>query len=230
MEASPGDISVGTNCNLASNVAAQASWPSGGNPGSTIEVNPCFFSTLNDAQRVRNMVHEIGHTLGFRHSNWQSIGESAGAEGAVYITGTPSGNDGASVMNGGTALTAWAGFSTGDRAAVSAVYPLPAPVATVSNSGGTPLLSWVTPAGAQSYDVTFDVLVRTSSSVLDHTEISLATTTGNQFLDSGNNFTGVSVCWVNDPETTSTTYRYRVTAHYPNGTAMYAVLAPVAEC
>ena len=68
VEGSPADITVGTTC-TSSNVAAYASFPSGGNPGSTIYVNTCFGYSTTHAQKVHNMVHELGHTLGFRHEH-----------------------------------------------------------------------------------------------------------------------------------------------------------------
>ena len=61
VEGTPADITVGTTC-TSWNVAAFASFPSGGNPGSTIYVNTCFGYSTTHAQKVHNMVHELGHT------------------------------------------------------------------------------------------------------------------------------------------------------------------------
>jgi hypothetical protein len=50
------------------------------------------------------MKHEIGHTLGMRHTDWFSrqscgqSGESAGSDGAVHIPGTRTGFDSTSIM------------------------------------------------------------------------------------------------------------------------------------
>jgi hypothetical protein len=71
------------------------------------------------------MVHELGHCIGFRHTNWLSRGEpkdnDPASGDAVTIPGTP-GEDPNSVMNGGTAFTTWNGFSHYDINAAIAMY------------------------------------------------------------------------------------------------------------
>lgn len=86
---------------LPSNVLAAAEFPSSGNSGFRVLVNLEFYNNypVTDAGKLYDMVHEIGHCLGFRHSNMQSIGEPQ--LGAGLIPGTPS-SDANSVMNGGT--------------------------------------------------------------------------------------------------------------------------------
>jgi hypothetical protein len=72
----------------------------------------------------------------------------------VLIPGTPtSGNDGASVMNGQTGLTSWGGFSYYDQYAARSMYPLLVPAATVSNSGGSTVVSWPAASGASYYEI-----------------------------------------------------------------------------
>jgi hypothetical protein len=135
----------------APNVAALGSFPtSSGNPGPTIKVNTAYTGSPNNTStKLRNMVHEIGHTLGYRHTNWQNLGETPSS--ANLVPGTPS-TDGASVMNGATATTSWSGFSFYDQVATKTLYPglcpnLAGPSQvwpyhtcswTVSATGGTP--------------------------------------------------------------------------------------------
>jgi hypothetical protein len=102
---------------LDNNIIAAAEWPSSGSPGWRIRVNTDFYNnyTVSEGQRIYNLVHEIGHCLGFHHTNFP-------APYATQIPGTPS-SDALSVMNGGTALNSWNGFSTYDVVAAQTIYP-----------------------------------------------------------------------------------------------------------
>ncbi|NOT08393.1 MAG: hypothetical protein HOP28_09330 [Gemmatimonadales bacterium] len=142
-------------------VAAAASWPDGTNPGPTITVYTGFCGSPNtNSTKLRNVVHEIGHTLGFRHSNWHCRPPSCQSEGqagigAIQVPGTPS-LDANSVMNGGTATVSWGGFSANDKLAVRTLYPRVASV--VINSGSalddvTGPNSWNYNVGISAYDV-----------------------------------------------------------------------------
>ncbi len=87
---------------LRDDVVAVAEFPFiDGRPGFRVRVNLDFNSnrTVTTGQKRRNIVHELGHCIGFRHTNWNSLNESS----ANTIPGTPQ-SDNASVMNGGTAL------------------------------------------------------------------------------------------------------------------------------
>lgn len=99
---------------------AAGTWPMNGKPGSSIRINLDYNNnkTIPRLQKIYNMVHELGHCFGLRHTNWKSIGES----GANDIFGT-SASDPYSVMNGGTAEYQWSGFSKGDKDAIRILYP-----------------------------------------------------------------------------------------------------------
>jgi len=225
VEGGPADITVTTTC-TSSNVAASASFPSGGNPGNVVYVNTCFAYSTSHAQKVHNMVHELGHTLGFRHSNYTQQGESASTVGAVHIFGTPtSGNATGSVMNGGTALSSWAGFAASDLTAVRSIYPLPAPGITgVTNSGGYPLITWNAAPGATSYTVTLITYNTLDGQYQNRFFNILTTTTGTSYLDMDNAWTGESTCssgYYDDlyGGETGHWYEYSVQANYPNGSS-----------
>jgi hypothetical protein len=122
VEGTPAQITFSTYTD-ANNIAAIASFPTlGGAPGPTIRVNTNYiFTPNNSSTKLRNMAHEIGHTLGLRHTNWASLNESS--SNAVHIPGTPTGTDWPSVMNGATATHSWTGFSFYDAIAAKTLYP-----------------------------------------------------------------------------------------------------------
>ncbi|WP_418697229.1 M57 family metalloprotease [Bacteroides sp.] len=101
-------------------VIAAAAWPMNEKPGSSIRINLDYKSnrTIPRLQKIYNMVHELGHCFGLRHTNWKSEKESE----ANHIGGTPD-SDPYSVMNGGTADYSWNGFSEGDKNAIEYLYP-----------------------------------------------------------------------------------------------------------
>jgi hypothetical protein len=235
VEGSPADIIVATTC-TSYNVAAYASFPAGGNVGPTIYVNTCFGYSTSHAQKLHNMVHELGHSIGFRHSNYAQRGETGGVEGAVHIYGTPtSGNATGSVMNGGTALNSWAGFAASDLTAVRSIYPLPGPVMTVTNSGGFPLISWNALPGATSYSVYLVTYNADRTGYASTRTFSLVgTTTGTSWLDTWRSYTGQSQCtypYAGEAEGSlgGHWYEYQVVAQYPNGTGSSFHFANVAE-
>lgn len=105
-------------------VIAAAEWPTSGNPGFRIRVNLDYLSnkTISESQRVYNLVHELGHCIGFRHSDLDNNTESV--NGATEVTTTSPNIDNNSVMKAGTAENTWNGFSTDDGIAAQTVYPV----------------------------------------------------------------------------------------------------------
>lgn len=113
------DILIGKYYNtLSSKVIAHGEFPRNGKPGSMIEINYSFNKTLSSSEKTFTMVHEFGHNLGFRHTDWRTkeIIESP----AYHINGTPE-VDPNSVMN--STVADWKGFSNYDIIAIKKLYP-----------------------------------------------------------------------------------------------------------
>ncbi len=100
---SGGDIVI-TGANLGNATSGgcvlgqSAGFPSNGNPapGFTLSTNSCATSSINNSTKADEVIaHEIGHTIGFRHTDYVNRascgpggGEAAGTIGAVQIPGT----------------------------------------------------------------------------------------------------------------------------------------------
>jgi len=91
---------------------AYASFPdAAGNPGPTVNIN-LYYSTLSASQKQFAITHELGHCLGFMHTNQFN---------GVLIPETPDAADPNSVMNA-TVLN-WNGFTFYDILSYGIVYP-----------------------------------------------------------------------------------------------------------
>jgi hypothetical protein len=101
--ASGGEISI-TGKNLGVYMGGcilgqSAGFPTNGNPapGFTLSTSRCATSYLSTADKADEVIaHELGHTIGFRHTDYvnrascgSTSGETAGTVGAIWISGTP---------------------------------------------------------------------------------------------------------------------------------------------
>lgn len=100
----------------SNNVLGRAGFPSNGLPFNTVTLNVDRLDDFGADIRRNTIIHELGHCVGLRHTDWQANRES----GAVNIPGT-SANDTGSIMwhtiNGGTP------FTNGDLTAFTSLFP-----------------------------------------------------------------------------------------------------------
>nr|WP_321357258.1 M57 family metalloprotease [uncultured Draconibacterium sp.] len=120
------NIIISRDNNLGAGVCGRGGFPFvDGRPYNSVLISETTLVTYDLAsydQLVFLLVHEMGHNIGLRHTNWSELGESAGSTGAIQIPGTPS-NDANSVMTGYSCGFAWNGFSGFDRIALLTMYP-----------------------------------------------------------------------------------------------------------
>ena len=136
---------------------AWAYLPQDGKPGNTVKINLGFNIGLGPngqptaLAKRRTLVHELGHTVGFRHTNWQGTEYNSG--GYNLIPGTPE-TDWYSVMNGGTANEDWYGFSYWDRVSSRVLYKGWGPKNQVGEVvSARPKISWTSAQDAVEYRV-----------------------------------------------------------------------------
>lgn len=104
-------------------VIAMGEFPSNGNPGKTIK---CI--NLNLAPNKKHVfLHEIGHNIGFRHTDWFNVCGSGSNEGdagvgAKHIEGTPKGKDNLSFMISCVKSTNTGTFTKYDEIALQKLY------------------------------------------------------------------------------------------------------------
>ncbi|WP_046745042.1 M57 family metalloprotease [Kordia zhangzhouensis] len=98
------------------NVLGRAGFPSNGRPFDTVTLNVDRLDDFGADIRRNTIIHELGHCVGLRHTDWRANRESS----AVNIPGT-SENDSGSIMwhtiNGGNP------FTNGDLTAFRALFP-----------------------------------------------------------------------------------------------------------
>ncbi|MBZ9731168.1 zinc-dependent metalloprotease [Salegentibacter sp. JZCK2] len=121
----PYDIVVYQNPN--GEAGGVAGFPSDGDPYKYVQI----YSGMENYSTATNehvITHEIGHSVGLRHTDWYSrqscgqSGEAAGSDGAVHIPGTPTGFDSNSVMLACFSASESGNFGYYDEVALEYLY------------------------------------------------------------------------------------------------------------
>jgi len=122
----PQDMLVYHNPNQSGS-GGSAGFPSNGNPNKFVQIYGLDSFDTNVVEHV--VTHEIGHSVGFRHTDWfsrQSCGQNANegtaGVGAVHIPGTPTGYDSTSIMLACFATNEDGEFNANDITALRYMY------------------------------------------------------------------------------------------------------------
>lgn len=114
-----------------SSYLASAGFPSGGNPYSQVRVNRAYLDYWNINTVTSILAHEVGHCIGFRHTDYMSrqyscggspVNEGSGTVGAVHIPGTPTGPSAGSWMLACIGNGTNRPFTSSDVTALNYVY------------------------------------------------------------------------------------------------------------
>lgn len=115
-----------------SSYLASAGFPSGGNPYNKVQVNSDYLGSNPGTNYLATILaHEIGHCIGFRHTDYMNrayscggsyYNEGASTVGAVHIPGTPTGADPNSWMLAciGSGVNRY--FNSNDKTALNYLY------------------------------------------------------------------------------------------------------------
>ena len=127
--ASGGDINI--RIVNGGNYIASAGFPGGGDPYNEVKFNKQY-QNYSAGFLTTVIAHEMGHCIGFRHTDWMnrayscgtggSEGQQTTGVGAVLIPGTPSGPDSGSWMLACLSATTNRPFNNNDKTALNYLY------------------------------------------------------------------------------------------------------------
>ncbi|MDX5418232.1 MAG: zinc-dependent metalloprotease [Hymenobacteraceae bacterium] len=115
-----------------SSYLASAGFPSGGNPYNSVKVNSDYLGSNPGTNYLATILaHELGHCIGFRHTDYMNrayscggayYNEGASTVGAIHIPGTPTSADPNSWMLACIGTGVNRPFNSNDRVALNYLY------------------------------------------------------------------------------------------------------------
>ncbi|HEY4650768.1 MAG TPA: M57 family metalloprotease [Pontibacter sp.] len=121
-----------TTAPAGSSYLASAGFPSGGNPYSRVQVNSAYLGSNPGTNYLATILaHELGHCIGFRHTDYMDrsyscggayANEGASTVGAIHIPGTPTGPDATSWMLACIGSGQNRYFNSNDKTALNYLY------------------------------------------------------------------------------------------------------------
>lgn len=120
------DVSVSPGVGMPYGLWALANFPTAsGQPNNYVLVNVSMTGSQPQNTIASILAHELGHCIGFRHTNYAANGETPGSDGAIHIPGTPTGSDPTSWMLAAISSGQNRPFNNNDVIALKYLYPAP---------------------------------------------------------------------------------------------------------
>ena len=111
---------------------ASAGFPNGGDPYGEVKYAKAYSSGYSDGFMTTVLAHEMGHCIGFRHTDYMNRafscgsggneGQATSGVGAVHIPGTPTGPDSGSWMLACLSASTNRPFNNNDKTALNYLY------------------------------------------------------------------------------------------------------------
>jgi hypothetical protein len=128
---SAADCTATISAKTMNGTGGSAGFPTGGKPYGTINIGTGLQNYSDDVNE-HVITHELGHTIGFRHTDYydrsiscggSATNEGASNVGAIHIPGTPTtATRGGSIMNSCFSSTESGEWSSSDRTALNYLY------------------------------------------------------------------------------------------------------------